>query len=175
MRLRRTSLILTVAVLLFALAWIAGPSLGLAIPTPLFVAVAVGAVAVNMGLTFWTVRRMREDSLRVAAAHPDAVAFPSGIAAWPGTDRSERESVVAVAADGRGLSFRDHDDREVFLVPPDRILSLELAPLEPRSRFRPFRATTIDGATIDFTGPASPDAQVDAVVAMRAALGRATG
>ena len=51
-------------------------------------------------------------------------------------------------------------------------MSLELAPLEPRSRFRPFRVTTIDGATIDFTGPAGQDAQVDAVVALRTALGR---
>jgi hypothetical protein len=171
-RLRRISLILTVAVLLFAVAWIAGPSTGISIPTPLFVAVAVGAIAVNIGLTLWTVRRMREDSLRVVAAHPDAVAFPSGIASWPSTDRAERESIVAVAADARGLSFRDHDDREVLLVPSDRIMSLELAPLVPRSRFRPFRVTTIDGDTIDFTGPPGPDAQVDAVVALRSALGR---
>jgi hypothetical protein len=174
-RLRRVSLIITVAVLLFAVAWVAGPSMGISIPTPLFVTVAVGAIAVNIGLTLWTVRRMREDSLRVVAAHPDAVAFPSGIASWWATDRAERESIIAVAADARGLSFRDHDDREVLLVPPDHIMSLELAPLEPRSRLRPFRVTTTDGATIDFTGPAGQDAQVDAVVALRTALGRATG
>lgn len=168
-RLRRISLIITVAVLLFAVAWIAG---WISIPPPLFAVVVVGAIAVNIGLTFWTVRRIREDSLRVVAAHPDAVAFPSGIASWPGVERVERENVVAVAADARGLSFRDHDDHEVFLVPPDRIMSLELAPLVPRSRFRPFRVTTIDGATIDFTGPAGQDAQVDAVVALRSALGR---
>jgi hypothetical protein len=82
--------------------------------------------------------------------------------------------VIAVAADRRGLSFRDHDDREVLLVPPERILSLELAPLVPGQGLRPLRATTIDGA-IDFTGPAGPDAQVDAVVALREALGRPAG
>ena len=60
-------------------------------------------------------------------------------------------------------------------MPADRIISLELAPLQPRARFRPFRVTTIDGATIDFAGPSHPDQQVDAVVALRTALGRAAG
>ena len=82
-------------------------------------------------------------SLRVVAAHEGSVAFPTGVLSWPGTDRDERESVIVVVADERGLSFRDHDDREVRLVPADRIMSLDLAPLVPRSPVRPFRATTV--------------------------------
>ena len=63
----------------------------------------------------------------------------------------------------------------MLLVPADSILSLELAPLVPRSPVRPFRVTTIDGGTYDFTGPMGQDAQVDAVVALRRALGRSAG
>jgi len=37
------------------------------------------------------------------------------------------------------------------------------------------RVTTADGGTFDFTGPVRADQQVEAVVAMRQALGRRAG
>jgi hypothetical protein len=171
-RFRRWNLFLTVALILLLAAWIFGPQIGITVPFAVFVAGALLVLVLNLGLLVWTFRAMRADSARVVAAHPDSAAFPTGIVMWPEGDRAKRESVIAVVADQSGLSFRDHEDREVLLLPADRILSLELAPLERRARFRPLRVTSIDGGTFDFLGPANPDAQVDAVVALRQALGR---
>ncbi len=164
----------TVVVAVLIAGWVSGSFIALPVPSWVFLVAALLAFAGNLLLLLWTFRAMREDASRVLAAHQGSVAYPSGISSWPGAERVDRESVIAVVADRRGLSFRDHEDREVLLVPADRIMSLELAPLEPRARFRPFRVTTID-ATIDFSGPAKPDEQVDAVVALRTALGRAAG
>ena len=174
-RFRRWNVLFTVALIVLLAAWGFGPQIGLTVPFPAFALGAALLMVLNFGLLFWTFRLMRLDSARVLAAHPDSTAFASGITAWPTGDRAERESVIAVVADRRGLSFRDHEDREVIMLPADRIMSLELAPLEPRARLRPFRVTTIDGGTFDFTGPMKPDAQVDAVVALREALGRKGG
>jgi hypothetical protein len=174
-RFRRWNLILTVALIILLAAWVFGPQFGLTVPFAVFVTGALLVLVLNIGLLVWTFRATRADSARVLAAHPDAVAFPTGIVAWPQGDRAERESAIVVVADRSGLSFRDHEDREVLSLAADGILSLELAPLERRARFRPLRVTTIDGGTFDFLGPARPDAQVDAVVALRQALGRQVG
>jgi hypothetical protein len=172
-RFRRLNLLFTIGIALLIAAWIFAGPLGIPLPSWIFVAGALVLVAANVALALRTFRMMRADSARVLAAHAGSVAFPSGIASWPGSDRAQRESIIAVTADRRGLSFRDDRDHEVLLVPADRDLSLELAPLEPR-RIRPFRVTTID-MTVDFTGPPAPDAQVDAIVALRTALGRPAG
>lgn len=171
---RRWNIALVGVGALLIAAWVLGSIIRLPVPAWFFVIGALVVFAINTFVTLWTFRAMRADAARVLSAHSGSVAFPVTIVSWPGAERAERESVIVVAADLRGLSFRDHDDREVLLVPPDRIMSLELAPLEPRARFRPFRVTTIDGA-IDFSGPAKPDEQVDAVVALRTALGRQPG
>jgi hypothetical protein len=174
-RFRRWNLILTFGLIVLLAAWLFGPQIGLTVPFAVFALGALLVVLLNIMLIVWTYRAMRADTARVLAAHPDSTAFPTGIVAWPDGDRAARESVVAVVADRNGLSFRDHEDREALLLPADRIMSLELAPLERRARFRPLRVTSIDGGTFDFLGPATPDAQVDAVVALREALGRKAG
>ncbi|MEQ1736520.1 MAG: hypothetical protein ABL886_08965 [Rhodoglobus sp.] len=171
-RFRRINLVLTVVIVLLVGAWVLGPVIGLPGPSFAYVVAAMVLVGVNIVIALWTFRGMRLDAARVVAAHPGAI--PSVITSWEQLAKDERESIIAVVADRRGLSFRDHDDREVQLIPADHILSLELAPLEPRARFRPFRVTTTNGA-IDFSGPAKPDDQVDAVVALRTALGRQPG
>ncbi|HEX7835423.1 MAG TPA: hypothetical protein VF479_08150, partial [Pseudolysinimonas sp.] len=125
-RFRRWNAVLTVALLLWLAGWILGPLIGLTVP---FVVGAVGSVillAANATLLLLTVRAMRADAMRVVAAHSGTVAFPTSIAAWPGSERPERESVIAVTADRRGLSFRDHEDREVLILAPERVMSLEL-------------------------------------------------
>ncbi len=152
------------------LVWALGPEIGLDIPFGIFIAVALLIVAVSVVLLIRLMVAVRGDAMRVVAAHEGAVAFPTTVISWPGDDRDERESVIVVVGDERGLSFRDHDDREVRLVPTDRLMSLDLAPLVPRSPVRPFRAKTVDGA-IDFSGPGKPDQQVETVVALRKALG----
>lgn len=173
-RARRRNLLFFGLTGLLLAAWGFGPSVGLPFSSWFFLVGALAVPVVSILLTVRTFRAMRDDAARVVVAHPDQVAFASGISSWPGADRAERERVIVVAADRRGLSFRDHDDRELLLVPPDSIMSLELAPLDPRAGLRPLRVTTIDGS-IDFSGPLTPDQQVDAVVALRTALGRATG
>jgi hypothetical protein len=169
----RRRLVLSILFVLWLALWVFGPSVGVVIPFEVFMAGAALLVIVSLVLLILSLRAMRTDASRVLAAHPGEVAFPTRVSSWPG-DRADRDGVIVVVADRRGLSFRDHADREVLLVPADRILSLELAPLVPRAPLRPFRVTTIDG-DIDFSGPMTPDAQVDAVVALRQALGRAAG
>jgi hypothetical protein len=170
-RFRWRNLVVFLLLALWILVCALGQQLGFEIPIGVVVAVTVLIVMGNLVLlSFLLVREVRRDVRRVLAAHEGAVAFPSTVTASPGADRAERQGVIVVVGDERGLSFRDQNDREVFLVPADRIMSLELAPLEPRARFRPLRVKTIDGATIDFAGPSNPDEQVDAVVALRAAI-----
>jgi hypothetical protein len=154
--------------------WALGPAIGLAIPFEVFVPGALLIVAASIVLLIRLMSEIRADVTRVVASHEGSVVFPTTVLSWPGDDRTERESVIVVVADERGLSFRDHEDREVLLLPADRVMSLDLAPLVPRSPVRPFRAKTVDGV-FDFSGPMRPDAQVDAVVAMRQALGRSAG
>jgi hypothetical protein len=173
-RFRRWNPILTAALIVWVLAWTLGGLIGLSIPFAVGLVVTLALAGASAALLIVTVRTMRADAVRVVAAHAGSVAFPTGIASWPGSQRGERDSVIAVTADGRGLSFRDHENHEVLLVPAERILSLELTPLVPGSRFRPFRVTTSDGVVIDFSGPVRPDEQVDAVVALRDALGRSS-
>ncbi|MEO5921496.1 MAG: hypothetical protein ABIQ01_10195 [Pseudolysinimonas sp.] len=172
-RFRRLNWFFTIVLLLLVAAWAFGPQLGLVVPLAAVFVVGLVLFGLNIALVFRTLRLIRADAARVVAAHPGEVAFPSQLISWLGGARTERDSVVAITADRRGLSFRDQDDREVLLVEPERIMSLELAPLEPR-RVRPFRVTTIDGV-IDFSGPAKPDEQVDAIVALRTAIGRPAG
>jgi hypothetical protein len=155
--------------------WAFGPTLGLNVPIDVLVYGTLILVVAIPVLFLWTVRRMRADGARLLAAHEGSAAFLSGIAAWPGENRAVRQRVIAVVASRAGLSFRDHEDVEVLAVPADRILSLELAPFQLRRGVRPFRVTTIDGETIEFTGPFMGDDLVDAVVALRTALGRAAG
>ena len=63
----------------------------------------------------------------------------------------------------------------MLLVPADRIMSLELAPLDPRGAVPAVPVvTTIDGPD-RLLGPGTADAQVDAMVALRTALGRPAG
>jgi hypothetical protein len=168
-RFRRQTVIVMVVLGVWILVWAFGPEVGLAIPFGTFVPVALLIVAVSVVLLIRLMIAVRGDALRVVAAHQGAVAFPTTVISWPGDDREERESVIVVVGDERGLSFRDHDDREVRLVPADRLMSLDLAPLVPRSPVRPFRAKTVDGV-IDFSGTGRPDAQVEAVMALRGAL-----
>ncbi len=170
--LTRVNIALVALALLIVAAWVLAPSIGLAVPGWVFLVGVLTVFAVNTAFTLWTFRAMRADAARVVAAHPGVVAVPSVVTSWPQLEKADRQRIVVLVADRRGLSFRDHEDREVQLVPAEQIISLELAPLEPRARFRPFRLTTIDGGTIDFSGPVKPDDQVDAVVALRTALGR---
>lgn len=174
-RLRLISRTVLIVVVVLAIVWVLGPAVGVALPTPVFIAILVGGLLANFGLVFWSFRRMRADAANVLAAHEGAVAFGTAIIAWPAAVRAERERAIVLVADEGGLSFRDHEDREVLLVPADHILSLELAPLVPRARLRPFRVTTIDGMTVDFAGSPTVDGQVDQIVALRTALGRSAG
>jgi hypothetical protein len=174
-RYRRWNLIITGMLVLLLAAWVFGPRFGLSVPPVVFGVVVAVLIVANVALLVSTFRGMKADAARVVASHPGSAAFPTGLLSWPGSDRATRAGVIAVVADRTGLSFRDDTDAEVLLVPADHIMSLELAPLVPRSPYRPLRATTIEGSVIDFAGPSKPDEQVDAVVALREALGRATG
>jgi hypothetical protein len=112
---------------------------------------------------------------RVTAAHDGEIVFPTLIVRWPQSVRSLRNAVIAFVVTRTGISLRDRHDREVLLLAADDILSIELAPLT-RSAFRPLRVTTIDQGEIDFAmSQVRPDDQVDAVVAVRTALGRRPG
>ena len=112
---------------------------------------------------------------RVTEAHAGSVVYPTLIVRWPQSARRIRTAVIAFVVDGAGISLRDRDDREVLLLPADGILSIELGPLT-RSAFRPLRVTTIEQGEIDFAmSQVHPDDQVDAVVAIRTALGRPAG
>jgi hypothetical protein len=112
---------------------------------------------------------------RVVGAHAGEVVFPTLVVRWPQSPSRLRGSVIAFVIDSTGISLRDRLDREVLLMPAAGIVSIELGPLT-RSAFRPLRVTTIDHGEVDFAmSQVRPDDQVDAVVAVRTALGRRAG
>ena len=173
---RRTSLVVTAV---FAVVGIGGflllrDAAGMVAAIVFLVLFVVASFAVNLVLVSRALGSHRAAQARILQAHPGATVLPTAIVDASGIDRAARDRIVAVVADRRGLSFRDLADVEVHLVPADQVMSLELAPLAPR-RLRPLRVMTIDGTTIDFAGPQGPDDQVDAVVALRAALSRGSG
>jgi hypothetical protein len=173
---RRASLALTLAVVpLEILAFVLLlPALGAGITIAVMVIIAAAFAVASFLVLFRGVRELTAAQGRIALAHPGALVVLSGASGWAGATPAARASVIAVVADRNGLSLRDRLDGEVHLVPADGILSVELAPLNPRSAFRPLRVSTIDGSTIDIIGPLKPDEQVDAVVTLREALGRAS-
>jgi hypothetical protein len=110
---------------------------------------------------------------RVLEAHPDELALPTLVVSWPGSDRKVRSRVIAMIVDERGISLRDRDDAEAMLLPAGQILSVELAPLT-RSAFRPLRVATLSQGTVDLAlSQVRPDDQIDVVMRVRGALGRA--
>lgn len=60
-------------------------------------------------------------------------------------------------------------------MPSASILSLELGPMIPGSAVRPARVEHIDGPPVAFWAGATPDEQLDTIVALRRALGRPLG
>jgi len=110
---------------------------------------------------------------RVLAAHEGEFVLPTLVVAWKGAERSVRNRAIAMVVDAHGISLRDRDDREVALLPADGILSIELAPLTG-SAFRPLRVTTVGQGTVDLAmSQVRPDDQVDVVMGVRGAVGRA--
>lgn len=99
--------------------------------------------------------------------------YPAVLLQLEGARMRDRARVRLVAADRDGLSFRTRKDVEVVRVAADRILSIELAPLDPRNRLRPARAALADGAPVEFWIGNDPDRQAEIIVALRTALGRA--
>lgn len=131
---------------------------------------ALAAVAVQL-LRF----RARARALaHLVDAHAGEVARPTAVREFPGVDGRDLRRVVLVVAGPQGLSFRDLTDAEVARMPADRILSVELGPLQQRQLSRPAVVTTLDGP-VRFTVGLTEDQQLDAIVAIRAALGRPTG
>lgn len=174
-RFRNRTLILTVAGALWLLVFLCGPLVGVNLPLEVFLIGNGVYLVASLALLVSTVRQMRDEARRVVAAHEGSAAFLTGVVSWPAIPREVTGRVIAVVADHTGLSFRDHEDQEVLVVPADRIMSLELAPLQLRRGVRPFRVMTIDGDTIEFTGPFNGDDLVNAIVALRTALGRSAG
>jgi hypothetical protein len=123
----------------------------------------------------WAVRSQQRAAQRVAAQHPDALVARSTLYKLEGSTRTDRERVIAVVADRAGLSFRDRADAEVVRVAADLILSLELAPHDLRTRFRPALLTRVEGPPVSFWAGATPDVAAETVVALRTALGRPEG
>jgi hypothetical protein len=132
-------------------------------------------ILANFAHAMWWFRAARRAAEAVVAAHPGRTAMVAGITEREGSTRSERARVVAVTADRGGLSFRDRSDIEVLHLAAGSILSLELAPLDPRTRLRPARVTLADGAPVSFWLGVKPDALAEAIVELRTALGRAAG
>lgn len=135
------------------------------------VVIAVLFAAANIGSQFLVFRNERRAIEAVVAAHPGETAMGAGLFALDGVGRSDRARVRAVVATSTGLSFRDGSDTEVAQIAASRILSLELGPLEPR-RARPVVATLVDGSPAKFFIGGNDDKNAEAVMAMRAALGR---
>jgi hypothetical protein len=117
-------------------------------------------------------RAMQEGGEAVVAAHPGETVRQTRLFALPGTSELQRARVVALIADPSGLSFRDLADAEVSRIDADRMLSVEIAPLDTRTPIRPARVGLLDGGHAEFWVGATPDELVDGVVAIRAALGR---
>lgn len=117
-------------------------------------------------------RLLQRATDQVIAAHPDETVLRTALLSAESVARRRRGSVVVVTASGDGLSFRDPADREVLRIAAGDILSLELAP--HGRAIRPAVVATLDGPVEFFIG-ATPDQQVDAIVALRQALGRPLG
>lgn len=116
---------------------------------------------------------LRSAWTRILAAHDGEFVLPTLVVAWPDSDKAVRRGVVAMIVDAHGISLRDRRDREVALLPADGILSIELAPLT-RSAFRPLCVTTLGHGTVDLAmSQVRPDDQIDVVLRVRAAVGRA--
>lgn len=130
-------------------------------------------VVVSVVVASWLVRRSVDGVRRVRESHPGEVVLATGLAEAGEVPPLQRAGVIAVIADAGGLSFRDRTDAEVLLVPAADILSLELAPLNPRSRMRPLRLERLGGSPVAFWAGTTEDQQLDAVIALRTALSRA--
>lgn len=139
---------------------------GLAVLALVLAAVAAAIILVRR--TVGGVRGIHE-------AHPGVLVLPTGLVDAGNLLPTRRAAVVAVLADRAGLSFRDRSDAEVLLVPAEEIMSLELAPLNPRSRVRPLRVEQVGGAPIAFWAGTTEDQQLASIIALRAALGRPAG
>jgi hypothetical protein len=111
---------------------------------------------------------------RLVEAHAGATARPTSLRESPGLDARGLRRVVLLVAGREGLSFRDLQDVEVVRIPADRILSVELGPLQQRQAFRPAVVSTLDGP-LRFTVGLSEDQQLDGIIAIRTALGRPAG
>jgi hypothetical protein len=137
--------------------------------------VVLALVVVSVVVASSLVRRSVDGVRRVREAHPGEVVLATGLIEAEGPASVRRAAVVAVVADRPGLSFRDARDDEVLMVPAESILSLELAPLNPRSRMRPLRVEHLGGAPIVFWAGTTEDQQLESVIALRTALGRSAG
>jgi hypothetical protein len=110
---------------------------------------------------------------RVLAAHEGEVVLPTLVVHWPDAERRLRARVIAMLVDDRGIALLDRQGAEAALLAADSVLSVELAPFT-RSAFRPLRVTTIGQGTVDLAlSQVRPDDQIDVVMRVRAALGRA--
>lgn len=122
----------------------------------------------------WDLRRAGDAAARVRAAHPDSLVLPTALVAADLPRRALRR-VAAVVADRDALSFRDRDGGEALRVAAASILSLELGPMIPGSAVRAARVEHLDGPAVEFWAGATPDQQLDTIVALRTALGRPIG
>ena len=162
---------------LFALAALVLVVVGLVVlklPGWIVLGLALALLAINVVASSLILRSEREAIRRVLAAHPDQLAMATAVVAWPSGDPALRRRVVALVADRSGISLRDRSDAEVVLLAADRILSIDMAP-QTRMAFRPFRIQTVEHGTLDLAmSQLRPDDQVDAVVALRGAVGRSS-
>jgi hypothetical protein len=116
---------------------------------------------------------LRSAWTRVLAAHEGEFVLPTLVVHWPGAERRLRARVIAMLVDARGIALLDRQGGEAALLAADGILSVELAPLT-RSAFRPLRVTTLGQGTVDLAlSQVRPDDQIDVVLRIRSALGRA--
>ena len=166
-RLNLGFLLLSVGVLLVGLLVFRAPVWVVVLPV---IALAVANVAVTIALA----RRARTSVQTIVASRPDALVLATAVIAWDASDPVARRRVIALVADRSGISLRDAAGAEVAMIPASDILAIDLAPLG-RTAFRPFRIQTAGHGILDLAmSQVRPDDQVDAVVALRSALGRAS-
>jgi hypothetical protein len=134
-------------------------------------AAAIIFAAANIATQFWVFRTERRQVEGVLAAHEGETVIGTGLLSFDHIPTADRARVRAVIAARDGLSFRDANDVEVAQLAASRIMSVELAPLEPR-KVRPAVVTLIDGAPVRFFVGGSDDQQAQNIMAIRAALGR---
>ena len=147
------------------------------VPGQVKLPVLVGAlvlILLNTGEMLLQFRTEAAAANAVVSAHPGATILRTALRDFPGLSKRDRDRVVVVLADRSGLSFRDTADVDVARVRADAVLSIELAPLDRGAPVRPAVVTTLDGV-VRFTVGVTPDQQLDAVVAIRTALGRPSG